>query len=235
MASELEDDGVVNKSVDIPHVTQFYSWDCGLACAHMILKYLGKPCDKLYTTDLDYLQCEESVWTIHLAYLMKRYNIAHQLFTITLGVNEGYASKSFYSRFFCRDEGKVNNLFTKAAEYGVNVEKRCLSLKEITDYLKDGTVAICLTDWVKLECIWCRNMVSCLSCFIDICHTGYQGHFVVLVGFDSVNKHIFYKNPNSSKEVLCCSRYEQFDRARKSSGTDEDILFIFNKDDVIDS
>jgi hypothetical protein len=55
---------------------------------------------------------------------------------------------------------------------------------------------------------------------------GYCGHFVVLCGFDTEADLIFYRNPACSQR-LSCTNSEQFEQARKSYGTDEDILFIY--------
>lgn len=38
---------------------------------------------------------------------------------------------------------------------------------------------------------------------------------------------MFYRNPGL-KEGICSINFTAFDKARKSFGTDEDILFIYN-------
>ncbi len=53
----------------------------------------------------------------------------------------------------------------------------------------------------------------------------FLGHFVVLVGYDSMRQRIFYRNPASSKQ-LCFTTYICFEVARRSFGTDQDIIFI---------
>ena len=54
----------------------------------------------------------------------------------------------------------------------------------------------------------------------------YLGHFVVLIGYDDNKKLIFYRNPATSKKLSFTS-YFNFEIARKSFGTDQDILFIY--------
>lgn len=56
--------------------------------------------------------------------------------------------------------------------------------------------------------------------------TGYLGHFIVVIGFDDARRVIVYRNPSSDFEISFTS-YENFERARLSFGTDEDILFIY--------
>ncbi|WAR03103.1 GUCD1-like protein [Mya arenaria] len=220
---------VVNK---VPLYMQTYSWDCGLACASMVLQYLGKSSKKVYTSDLEELKCGESIWTIDLALLMKLHNIRHLLCTITFGVDQGYSKQAFYSNFVT-DEERVSNLFQNAESMGINVQKRSVHCDEIVSHLGDGNLAIILVDWAQLECLWCdkRHCKSCcFSCLSSSCCRGYQGHFIVACGFDSKKKKIFYMNPSYDEEMCCC-RMSQFDAARKSYGTDEDILFIY-KDGV---
>lgn len=211
--------------VDLPHVEQCYTWDCGLACLSMVLRYFDIPSQEVYTKDLDAQQCGESVWTIDLAYIIARYTIPHRLCTVTLGANVDHASKSFYTGF-SKDEQRVNKLFQDAASHGVVVEKRSVAMEEVISHVSDGGLAIVLSDWRYLECIWCPPEIRKCSLCCMIGSSGYQGHFIVVCGFDKRKRYIFYKNPNTD-ENLCCCRYESFDKARKSDGTDEDILFIF--------
>lgn len=215
--------------IDVPTCIQNYSWDCGLACASMVLRYLNIDPHNVYTTDLEDLQCGESIWTIDLAALLRKYNIRHNFCTITLGVDKGYSKQSFYSKKFSIDEERVSQLFDQASSRGINVEQRSVSCEDILSCVQSGNVLIVLVDWNQLECIWCdrlRCQTGCLSCIKSKCCTGYQGHYVVVCGYDKKKRRIFYKNP-SYDEDLCCSRMEKFDAARKSYGTDEDTLFVY--------
>lgn len=53
----------------------------------------------------------------------------------------------------------------------------------------------------------------------------YEGHYIVLCGYNADKCVIFYHNP-SLKEVECCVSISSFEEARKSYGTDEDIIFV---------
>lgn len=55
----------------------------------------------------------------------------------------------------------------------------------------------------------------------------YCGHFIVLIGYDDNRQIVFYRNPASSKNLSITS-YANFEKARKSYGTDEDVLFIYS-------
>ncbi len=56
--------------------------------------------------------------------------------------------------------------------------------------------------------------------------TNYFGHFIVLNGFDDRKSIVFYRNP-ASRKPLSYTSYLNFDKARLSYGTDEDIIFIY--------
>ncbi|XP_041348466.1 protein GUCD1-like [Gigantopelta aegis] len=159
---------------------------------------------------------------------MKRHGIPHHMCTVTLGIHKDYKNNAYYANNFDESAERINRIFKEASAKGVHVEKRSVSLEEIIDHLKSKLIVICLLDAMLLECCWCDTFRrSCLCCF-KICPKLYQGHFVVVCGYDCDKKLIFYKNPGIHQE-LCCSRWDQFDNARKSFGTDEDILFIDEK------
>ncbi|RNA16987.1 GUCD1 isoform X2 [Brachionus plicatilis] len=56
--------------------------------------------------------------------------------------------------------------------------------------------------------------------------SSYCGHYITLVGYDDVKELIFYRNPSSVQNFSFTS-YLNFEIARKSFGTDQDILFIY--------
>ncbi len=57
-------------------------------------------------------------------------------------------------------------------------------------------------------------------------NNNYSGHFIILIGYDDSKRLIFYRNP-ASKRNLSFTSYLNFELARKSYGTDQDILFLY--------
>ncbi|BFZ18601.1 hypothetical protein BsWGS_21640 [Bradybaena similaris] len=215
--------------ISVPFIQQCYSWDCGLACVSMILRMFGEPCDDVYTKDLDSLQCGESIWTIDLAYILNRHNVQSCLYTVTLGVNTDHFNKVFYKKHFSVDEVRVNDMFSKASQNGVLVQKRSLAMDELIRHLQENNPIISLVDWTLMNCLWCDSKVrKCWSCIT--CNQGpYQGHFVVVVGYDRHKDMIFYKNPDGRRHELCSIQTDRFQKARMSDGTDQDTLFVYNQ------
>ena len=63
------------------------------------------------------------------------------------------------------------------------------------------------------------------NCICPSTQSDYCGHYVVLCGFDADKRCVYYKNP-SFNEDLCCAKFDMFETARHSYGTDEDIVFV---------
>ncbi|CAH1272504.1 GUCD1 [Branchiostoma lanceolatum] len=57
--------------------------------------------------------------------------------------------------------------------------------------------------------------------------SGYQGHFIVVCGYSEEG--ILYRNPGLATDLCCCT-LQSFEDARKSYGTDEDILFVYQQE-----
>lgn len=217
--------------LDVPPIRQSYHWDCGLACSRMVLRYLHPVSDEDFQAACWELKLTESVWTIDLAYLMHHLGVNHCFCTQTLGVDKGFRNQSFYRKRFDTEEDRVNELFLKADSKGVTVKKRSVTVQEIVAHLEGGHVAIVLINAVVLRCELCSAPVKyccCLpaghKCFCR--KPEYQGHFVVVCGFNRTTGCILYNNPAYSDRV-CCTSFTNFEEARCSYGTDEDILFVF--------
>ena len=71
-----------------------------------------------------------------------------------------------------------------------------------------------------------EKKVDSFFCCKKFKRNNYLGHFIVIVGYDDNKRLIFYRNPATSKKLSITS-YFNFEIARKSFGTDQDILFIY--------
>ncbi|KAL2091808.1 hypothetical protein ACEWY4_011606 [Coilia grayii] len=197
----------------------------------MVLKYLRPVSEEDFQSACWDLKLTESVWTIDLAYLMCHLGVKHRFCTQTLGVDKGFKNQSFYKKHFETEEDRVNELFLRAESRGVVVKKCSVSVQELQEHVCAGHVAIVLVNAVLLVCEMCSVPVK-YCCFLPVgqkcfCKKpDYQGHFVVVCGFSRTTGSIFYNNPAFSDRV-CCTSISNFEEARRSYGTDEDILLIF--------
>lgn len=88
-----------------------------------------------------------------------------------------------------------------------------VSVQEIQSHLEQGHVAIVLVNAVVLTCELCSQPVK-YCCFMPVgqkcfCRKpDYQGHFVVVCGFNRTTGSIFYNNPAySDREYTCISTF----------------------------
>ena len=207
------------------HYQQKYHWDCGLSCCFMVMKTSDK--DFILTNLNKFVQEEgfgESTWTIDLCYVLKRFNVDFIYTTITIGVDPGYIKESFYDKVIARDNDRVNKRFEEAAERKISIIEKASGLGEILLHLQNKGPVIILTNANLLSCSKCNNLTS----WIPSCWSGtpsYQGHYILLVGFNEKSKEILYRNP-SLKDKVCVMSFDQLEEARTSYGTDEDVIFV---------
>lgn len=171
--------------------------------------------------DLFFLFC--SIWTVDLAYLLHKFTVNFSFFTVTLGANPSYTAETFYVEHLQDDVGRVEKLFRKAFETGISIQCRSVSGEEISALILSGQyIAVALVDKIKLSPSWSK----------DVCIPGYyygssdyMGHFVVICGYDADAKEFEIRDPASIRKHERVS-LERLDEARKSFGTDEDILLV---------
>ncbi|XP_044631314.1 protein GUCD1 isoform X14 [Equus asinus] len=107
-----------------------------------------------------------------------------------------------------------------------------VSVQDIQEHLAQGHVAIVLVNSGVLHCDLCSSPVK-YCCFAPsghhcFCRTpDYQGHFIVLRGYNRATSCIFYNNPAYADPGMCSTSISNFEEARTSYGTDEDILFVY--------
>ncbi|MDE1869695.1 MAG: peptidase C39 family protein [Candidatus Micrarchaeota archaeon] len=91
-------------------------------------------------------------------------------------------------------------------------EKRILSLPELEAHLLQGHVPMVLLDWHK----------------ITGHHGPYQGHFVVMTGFDAKNIYFHDSGPDSPTPNYKVDK-KLFVEAWNANGTDNDVVIVYGK------
>ncbi|KAL3833989.1 hypothetical protein ACJIZ3_008725 [Penstemon smallii] len=218
---ESAGNSVLSYFVEVPHINQQRTWDCGLACVLMVLRALGvHDCD---IQELGELCSTTSIWTVDLAYLLQKFSVSFTYCTVTLGANPDFSVETFYKEQLPYDQVRVNMLFKEAREAGIYIEGRSVSAKQISEFILSGKyVAIALVDQYKLRHSHLEDV--CVSDFYSG-SPGYTGHYVVICGYDTVTNEFEIRDPASSRKrervTSCC-----LEQAHKSFGTDEDLLLI---------
>ncbi|XP_022635137.1 protein GUCD1 isoform X1 [Vigna radiata var. radiata] len=213
---------------EVPHVNQIYTWDCGLACVLMVLRTIGV--NNYDIQALAELCCTNSIWTVDLAYLLQRFSVTFSYFTVTFGANPNYCVESFYKDFVVNilkeelpnDLVRVDLLFQKAMEAGIDIQCRSISAEEISILVLSGKyIAIALVDHNKLSPVWQEGVpVPAVAN-----NPGYTGHYVLICGYDARADMFEIRDPASSKKHKTISS-KSLEEARKAFGTDEDLLLI---------
>ncbi|XVF56611.1 hypothetical protein PTKIN_Ptkin06aG0134700 [Pterospermum kingtungense] len=219
--------------VQVPHINQLFSWDCGLACVLMALTSVGvKDCS---IQNLAELCCTTSIWTVDLAYLLQKFSVRFSYYTVTFGANPNYSGETYYKEQLPNDLVRVDNLFQKAVEAGIDIRVfirehiffisvcRSISKQEIARWIFSGKyIAIALVDQYKLSWSWVGDVIIPEFPGNDV---GYTGHYVVICGYDAEADEFEIRDPASSRKHDRVSS-KSLEEARKSFGTDEDLLLI---------
>ncbi|XP_074574091.1 guanylyl cyclase 1 isoform X1 [Curcuma longa] len=208
-----------SNSVDVPHMRQRFDWDCGLACVLMVLRTVGL--EQFDIRDLEKICGTTSIWTVDLAYLLHKFSVKFSFLTVTLGANPEYSAESYYREQLQDDIERVDGLFEKALEAGINIQCRSISAKDISLLILTGQcVAVALVNKIKLSQYWTKDSQDA-DCYMS--NSDYMGHYVVICGFDGGSGEFEIRDPASPRKHEKLS-IECLDEARKSFGTDEDIL-----------
>ncbi|XP_018722722.2 guanylyl cyclase 1 [Eucalyptus grandis] len=185
----------------------------------MVLRTIG-----IETVDtLADLCCTNSIWTIDLAYLLQKFSVKFSYYTVTLGANPNYSDETFYKYQLPTDVVRVNKLFREVIKAGISIWCRSISEEQISLLILSGKyVAIALVDQHKLSRSWVEDV--CASGLGDS-GPGYTGHYIVICEYDTDEDEFKIRDHASSrKQDKVTSRC--LSEARKSFGTDEDILLI---------
>jgi hypothetical protein len=185
----------------------------------------------------------QSVWTVDLAHLLSEFNVVDVVFyTITIGANPEFKDQTFYKETLGDDSSRVNSLFQTAGANGILVEKREVAIADIKAWSASGTwLLIVLVDKRKLHVKRHRdeseketNVVfggselrSSLPEADEVTSTGtaYTGHYVVVMGYDDTTGTFELRDPAVSLQKSIV-RSVDLDLARRSFGTDQDLLLV---------
>ena len=129
----------------------------------------------------------------------------------------------------------------------VSLSSSHLSLADLLAFLADGDFLLVLCDQRKIRCQACHklsettstslavggagpsDLSSSLSSSSSSSHSedGFLGHYILICGVDLASNIVYYLDPNiRSHSSYCLMSSVDFDRARLSDGTDEDVIRI---------
>lgn len=199
--------------LQIPFYKQTTNMNCGPVALMMVLHYFNK---KLNLKDIeDSMDIKEGkgVSTIKIAVTAAKLGFKTEFFSRSILFDDKNLELDFYKKYGDVNLEKSKNLVSEAEENKVRVHEKTIPLSKLLSYVTDKSVPILLLDW---------NVI------ISNEKSGYQGHFVPLTGYDDNHVYVHnhgFNNPRPFFEI----NKKIFDKARKSRGTDEDIVIIYNE------
>ncbi|OEL36015.1 hypothetical protein BAE44_0002966 [Dichanthelium oligosanthes] len=169
--------------VDVPHVQQAFTWDCGLACVLMVLRTLG-------------IDCCDSIADLERLCRTTRNN--------------------------CK-KTSIESMSYLGKHLMLELVFKSISAYDLAFLLLSGhCIAIALVDKSKLNSSWMNDVHDVQQVNED---SDYMGHYVIICGYDADDCEFEIRDPASSRKRERVTM-KSLDEARKSFGTDEDILLV---------
>ena len=199
--------------LNVPFFKQTTHLNCGPVALRMVIAYLDKD------PGLELLEKKTAITegkgtsTIQLASVVASLGFKTKFFSKHIAFNKENLGLEFYKDFSDMDAEKYKKWMEDARSSGVQMEEKTLTLQELLSFISEDCIPIVLIDW---------------GIITDNKDKGYQGHFVPIVGYDAENVIIHSHGFDKPKEFFEIKR-ELLDEARKSEGTDEDIVIINKK------
>ena len=202
-------------ALPVVHTRQVGSWDCGLACANMVLRAFAVPA----ADSADLYNCKtRSIWTVDLAHMLAAHDLHVCLCTRFVGANPGYSNECFYRTHMSADRVRVERLFRKAEDAGIVVRQTRVPWQSLRDVLVGRChLIVLLVDKWRLQ-----DSAGCCCGLVEPC---YMGHYLVLSSFNADRGVFVVHDPACSADYRCMDP-GSLDRARCCFGTDEDLLIV---------
>jgi hypothetical protein len=184
--------------------------DCGPVCLQMVLAYFGEEHTWEELQKLASSYANGTTLTVGLAGTAAKLGFRAEFYTTSVAFNPlNFELPSYQTGELYSDD--QTRLVAEAKMHGAHIEERSLSSQELLGKINESCIAIVLVDWRKIQ---------------D--RPSFLGHFMVLVGYDETFIYFHQPGPKNPEPFFKLTR-EVFEAARKSKGTDEDIVFIRKK------
>ncbi len=195
--------------LEVPFFKQTTALNCGPVALRMVLAYFGNDISQEILDQRTGIKQGKGTLTIQIATAVALSGYKAEFFSKNIYFNEENLKLEFYQKYMDEIQ-RSKQLVEDAKNAGVKMEEKTLDILEILEKVNKDCLPIVLLDW---------------NAIIGKEKQGYQGHFVPIVGYDDVNVYVHNHGFDGTAPFMKIRR-EIFDKARKSQGTDEDILFI---------
>lgn len=194
----------------VPFYPQEGAMDCGIAALRMALAYFGTTPSVDELVQRTGMVQGKGLWTLQLATGAALSGHQAEFNSKQIGFNPAHLELDFYKKH--ADLMITSDvLIAQAKHANVLLHERTYSLPQLLERVNADCVPIVLIDWNVIMPREGKN---------------YQGHFVLLAGYDDTHVFIHNPGPHNAQAHVAVPR-DLFDAARKARGTDEDVVFVF--------
>ena len=193
--------------LNVPFYAQESELSCGPTALKMVLSFFNKNYSMKLLEEKTGIKKGKGILSIQIAIASSSLGFKTKFISKSLAFNEENLKLDYYKNYFDFSESS-EKLLEKAVSNNVQLLEKSISQNELLDYLTEKSIPIVLINWKKLA-----NQDD------------YSGHFVPVVGYDSEYIYIHNPGPINPKAFLSVKK-DVFEEARKSKGTDEDIIII---------
>ncbi|MFH0711573.1 MAG: peptidase C39 family protein [archaeon] len=192
--------------LNIPFRKSEIDTECAQRCLQMVLEYFEQKHSIKELSKLTKQLPSGMTWTAGIARASKILGFETKIISKTNFSHDENEIK--YYKEHAKEMKTLYNLIKKNKKLKISTEEENLSINQLIKLLTKNSIPIILINWNTL-----------------IQKENYQGHFVVLSGYD--NKNIYIHNPGIAKaQPFMKIKKELFKKAWESKGTDKDIVLI---------
>jgi hypothetical protein len=195
----------------VPFIKQSTSLNCGPVALQMVLQFFDDATSIEILENKTEIKEGKGIYTIQIGVAAASLGYKVSFYSKEEDTFEENSKKEFYKKFSALNKTELGEWVKKGEKLGISFHKQSLELDDLLQLVSTNSVPIILLDW---------NIIKDKE--------GYQGHFVPVVGHDSEYIYIHNHGLSETKEYMQVKK-GLFDKARKSSGTDEDIVIIHRK------
>jgi hypothetical protein len=222
---------------DAYYISQRYSWDCGIACSTMVLKWSNlvtlpnKSISNRNLVDETPYQYdwETPLWTIDLYCFLRERGVDAEMTTSYKGINQTHKDIQWYQKHMNIDEHAelVEQKFHRAEAMKWNIGNSTSTYK-LSEVFVSSQVPNCEEEIVAILLV---NMLYIENPEHEDPETQYSGHYILIIHFDAKRDQFSYLDPAKNGNVRRVSS-KTLDLARSSRGTDVDLIIAKKRNNV---
>jgi len=227
--STEDEEALLNSRI---YVRQAKSWDCGVACTTMVLRWCAQDPEVLSgekaldTTPME-APAETPLWTIDMYCFLRLRGLAASFSTAVPGINSAHTALAWYAPHIEADRQRVEEMFERARTAGWAVGDPVPTEQLVRLLLAQGEGPL----WDKQLCA--IALVNNKHLHADprlggsgsVSSPGYAGHYVLVLGVSADGQDVRYLDPAKDAHTQLCS-VALFAQARAAQGTDMDLLLV---------